>query len=156
LDLLDVCITIRVNYNSSHIELLLNSLTDESRFLSDECSEESLTAMSQSQSYFTIALSQSQSYFMTGALPPISSSWRQAHLDSRPVFFQLNTCGHNPYVTSSLTRGWVCRLQLLLVLASADETKQGPREGRTGDTPVGYSALRREQCYMYTHCYATG
>jgi hypothetical protein len=34
-------------------------------------------------------------------------------------FFQLNTCGHSPYVTSSLTRGWICRLQLLLVLASA-------------------------------------
>jgi hypothetical protein len=33
-------------------------------------------------------------------------------------FFQLNTCGHSPYVTSSLTRGWICRLQLLLVLAS--------------------------------------
>jgi hypothetical protein len=24
-------------------------------------------------------------------------------------FFQLDTCGHSPYVTSSLTRGWVCR-----------------------------------------------
>jgi hypothetical protein len=34
-------------------------------------------------------------------------------------FFQLNTCCYNPYVTSSLTRGWVCRLQLLLALASA-------------------------------------
>jgi hypothetical protein len=34
-------------------------------------------------------------------------------------FFQLNTCSHSPYVTSSLTRGWVCSLQLLLVLASA-------------------------------------
>jgi hypothetical protein len=33
--------------------------------------------------------------------------------------FQLNTCGYSPYVTSSLTRGWVCGLQLLLVLASA-------------------------------------
>jgi hypothetical protein len=28
--------------------------------------------------------------------------------------FQLNTCGYSPYVTSSLTRGWVCCLQLLL------------------------------------------
>jgi hypothetical protein len=37
--------------------------------------------------------SDSQSYFATGGLPP--------------------------YVTSSLTRGWVCRLQLLLVLTSA-------------------------------------
>jgi hypothetical protein len=33
--------------------------------------------------------------------------------------FQLNTCGCSLYVTSSLTRGWVCRLSLLLVLASA-------------------------------------
>jgi hypothetical protein len=35
------------------------------------------------------------------------------------IFFQLHTCGHSPYVTSSLTRGWVCRLRLLLALASA-------------------------------------
>jgi hypothetical protein len=30
----------------------------------------------------------------------------------------LNPCGYSPYVLSSLTRGWVCRLQLLLALAS--------------------------------------
>jgi hypothetical protein len=40
-------------------------------------------------------------------------------LTARIFFFQLNTCGHSPYITSSLTRGWVCRLQLLLALASA-------------------------------------
>jgi hypothetical protein len=34
-------------------------------------------------------------------------------------FFRLNTCGHCPYVTSSLTRELFCRLQLLLVLARA-------------------------------------
>jgi hypothetical protein len=34
-------------------------------------------------------------------------------------FFLLNTWFHSPYVASSLTRGWVCRLQLLLALASA-------------------------------------
>jgi hypothetical protein len=34
-------------------------------------------------------------------------------------FFQLNTCGYDLYVASSLTRGWVYRLQLLLALASA-------------------------------------
>jgi hypothetical protein len=33
--------------------------------------------------------------------------------------FELNTCGYSSYVTSSLTRGWVCRLQFLLVFASA-------------------------------------
>jgi hypothetical protein len=32
--------------------------------------------------------------------------------------FQLNPCGYSPYVTSFFMRGWVCRLQLLLVLAS--------------------------------------
>jgi hypothetical protein len=34
-------------------------------------------------------------------------------------FFQLNPCGHSVYVTSTPTRGRVCRLQLLLTLASA-------------------------------------
>jgi hypothetical protein len=33
--------------------------------------------------------------------------------------FQLNTCLHSPYVTSSVTRGWVCCLELLLALVSA-------------------------------------
>jgi hypothetical protein len=35
------------------------------------------------------------------------------------LIFQLNTCGYNPYVTPSLTRGWFCRLWLLLALVSA-------------------------------------
>jgi hypothetical protein len=35
-------------------------------------------------------------------------------------FFQLNTSFHIPSVTSSQTKGWVYRLQLLLGLASAD------------------------------------
>jgi hypothetical protein len=33
--------------------------------------------------------------------------------------FQLNPCGRSVYVTSTLTREWVCCLQLLLTLASA-------------------------------------
>jgi hypothetical protein len=40
-------------------------------------------------------------------------------LTTRNLFFQLHTCFHSPYVTSSLTRGWICSLQLLLALASA-------------------------------------
>jgi hypothetical protein len=39
-------------------------------------------------------------------------------LTTRNFIFQLNTCSYNPYVTSSLMRGRVCRLQLLLGLAS--------------------------------------
>jgi hypothetical protein len=40
--------------------------------------------------------SQSQCYFTTDVLPPIISSWRQTPGDSRPVFFQLSTCGYSP------------------------------------------------------------
>jgi general stress protein CsbA len=40
-------------------------------------------------------------------------------LTTSNFIFQLNTCGYSPYVTSSLTRVWVCRLQLVLVLAGA-------------------------------------
>jgi hypothetical protein len=73
---------------------------------------------------------QSQSSFTTGGLPPISSSWRQAPGDSRPVIFifQLNICGYSSCVTSSLTRGWVCRSQLLLILASAVILRFEPRD----------------------------
>jgi hypothetical protein len=59
-----------------------------------------------------------QSYFTTGGLLPISSSWWQAPWDSRPVILFSNWT-LAVLVTSSLTRGWVCHLQLLLVLSSA-------------------------------------
>jgi hypothetical protein len=42
-------------------------------------------------------------------------------------FFQLNSYGHSLYVTSSLTRGWICSLQLLLGLASALILRSGSR-----------------------------
>jgi hypothetical protein len=58
--------------------------------------------------------SQSQSYFTTGGLPR-QAPWEQT---TSNFIFQLIICGYSPYVTSCLTRGWVCRLQLLLVLAS--------------------------------------
>jgi hypothetical protein len=50
---------------------------------------------------------------------------QSVHLDTKPLVnhdqysFQLNTCSYSPYVTSSLTRGWVCHLQLLLALTSS-------------------------------------
>jgi hypothetical protein len=40
-------------------------------------------------------------------------------LTTTNFIFQLNTCGYSTYVTSSLTRGWICSLQFLLVLVSA-------------------------------------
>jgi hypothetical protein len=46
---------------------------------------------------------------------------QQAPWDSRPVilFYSWMPEVNSPYVTSSLTRGWVCRLQWLLVVAGA-------------------------------------
>jgi hypothetical protein len=40
-------------------------------------------------------------------------------LTTSNFIFQLNKCGYSPYVSPSLRRGWICRLQLLLILASA-------------------------------------
>jgi hypothetical protein len=40
-------------------------------------------------------------------------------LTTSNFYFRLNTCGYSPYVKSSLMGGWVCRLKLLLALASA-------------------------------------
>jgi hypothetical protein len=62
-------------------------------------------------SFYGSFLSQSQGYFTTGGLPPISSFWRQslgAH-DQR-FFFPAELCGNSPYITSSLTRKWICLL----------------------------------------------
>jgi hypothetical protein len=55
---------------------------------------------------------------LASGLPLINFSRRRAPSDSREEFFsQLNTCGHSPYITSSLMRGWVWHLQMLLALA---------------------------------------
>jgi hypothetical protein len=56
--------------------------------------------------------------------------WRQAPRDTRQIFFffQLNTYGHSPYITSSLMREWVCRLQLLIAL---------PEQSLSGPSPAG-------------------
>jgi hypothetical protein len=71
-----------------------------------------------------------QSYFNTDGLPPISSSWRQAPWGPRPEFLFSNWTlgGYSPYVTSSLTRGWVCRLQFMLV---------SPAQSFSGSRPTG-------------------
>jgi hypothetical protein len=61
----------------------------------------------------------------------------QVHLGDKPLethdtnfIIQLNTCGLSPCVIFSLTRGWVCHLQLLLVLASAVNLRPESRETR--------------------------
>jgi hypothetical protein len=69
-----------------------------------------------------------------------TSPWR---LTTSNFIFQLNACGYSPYVTSSLTRVWVCRLQLLLVLASAVVLRSESRG--THGTPFTVSDSRLPQ-----------
>jgi hypothetical protein len=63
---------------------------------------------SESELLYDWRFTANQFVLVTSPLRPTSS-----------VFFQVNTYGHSPYVISSLTRGWVYLLQLLLVPASA-------------------------------------
>jgi hypothetical protein len=58
----------------------------------------------------------SQTYFTTGNYFVLTTS--PLRLMTSNFISQQNACGYIPYVTSCLRRGWVCRLQLLLVLAS--------------------------------------
>jgi hypothetical protein len=56
---------------------------------------------------------------MTGSLPPVHLCDKPVETHDQHFYFQLNICSLSLYITSSLTRGSVCRLQLLLALASA-------------------------------------
>jgi hypothetical protein len=63
--------------------------------------------------------SQSHSYFTIGGLPKsVRLGLESLETHGQNYFSQLNICDHSPYITSSLTRGWFCNLQLLLTLAS--------------------------------------
>jgi hypothetical protein len=66
--------------------------------------------------------------------------------------FQLNICSYSPYVTSSFMRGWICSLQLLLVLASVailrSETSRTDDQillSQIRDTPI----WRSRSPYLY-------
>jgi hypothetical protein len=67
--------------------------------------------------YLSCDSSQSQSYFTTGGLPSISSSWHQVPWDSLPEISE--PLRSLPLCNILSDGGWVCRLQLLLALASA-------------------------------------
>jgi hypothetical protein len=68
------------------------------------------------QETVSIIISESESEFTANQFVLATSPVR---LTTSNFLFQLNAYDHGPYLTSSLTRGWVCRLQLLLGLASA-------------------------------------
>jgi hypothetical protein len=63
--------------------------------------------------------SQSQNYFTTFTAKHFVLAPSPYRPTTRIFTFQLNICDYSPYVTSSLARGWACRLQLLLGFASA-------------------------------------
>jgi hypothetical protein len=59
---------------------------------------------------------------------PVRLGEKPLRITTSNFIFQLNIYGFSPYVTSSLTRGWVCRLQLLLILANAVILSRVPRD----------------------------
>jgi hypothetical protein len=91
-------------------------------------------------------------------------------LATRPLrltstFFHLNTWLHSSYVTSSLTRGLVCRLQMLLALASTVILRSDSRGTRDrillsqilnspnleGQVPIFLSPRTRWSSYTSSH-----
>jgi hypothetical protein len=63
--------------------------------------------------------SQGQSYFTTGRLPPVRLREKPLETHHRSYSFNWILVVVVLTLTSAQTRGWVCRLQWLLVLASA-------------------------------------
>jgi hypothetical protein len=87
----------RATNHCSHPELLLNELQTESE--------------SESESEILYDWRFTANQFVSATSP--------LRLTTSNLIFQLNTFGYSPFVASTLTSGWVCRLQLLLVLISA-------------------------------------
>jgi hypothetical protein len=78
---------------------------------------EATESESESELLYDWRFTANQFVLATGPLRPTTSNF----------IFQLNTCRYGPCVTSSLTRGWVCRLQLLL--SSPAQSFSGPAGG---------------------------
>jgi hypothetical protein len=77
---------------------------------------------SESELLYDWRFTANQFVLATGPLRPITSNF----------IIQLNTCSYSPYVTSSLTRGWVCRLQLLL---------SSPAQSYSDPSPAGLMTI---------------
>jgi hypothetical protein len=60
---------------------------------------------------------------------------------TRDVFFWLNPCDHNPYITSPLTRVWVCRLQLLSASFTLRPTVSQPASLEIKHPPGAYDQI---------------
>jgi hypothetical protein len=81
-------------------------------------------------------------------------------LTTSNFIFQLNTCSCSPCGTSSLMWGWACRLQLLLVLASAVILRSESRgthghilaPNLEGQVPVFISHRKRWPSHTSRHC----
>jgi hypothetical protein len=68
-------------------------------------------------------------------------------------FFQLNSCGHSPHVTSSLMVGWVCLLWICLALSSVHITHLACYWkvciNALYASPLSVQALQSRSCFSY-------
>jgi hypothetical protein len=77
---------------------------------------------SESESLYDLRFTVNQFVLVPSLLRPTTSN-----------IFQLNPCGHSPYVTSSLTRGWVCRFYICYWPSLA--------QGFSGPSPAGFMTI---------------
>jgi hypothetical protein len=102
---------ITINYNSSHIELFLHDVCLTNLY------EESWTNLSLIPDCLESVSELPYDWRFTANQFVLATS--PLRLTTSNFINQLSTCVYSHYVTSSLTRGWFCRLQLLLFLASS-------------------------------------
>jgi hypothetical protein len=81
------------------------------------------SSRSRRSSALGLTSSQADGHFTTTSC---SSNWIRESQSESQILFRIG--GRIPYVTSSLMRGWVCRLQLLLAFASAVILRSESRE----------------------------
>jgi hypothetical protein len=106
-------VILRSEFHRTH-DLILLSGGSGSLQLAASC----LTTQSESELLYDWRFTVNQLVLVTSPLRLTSSNF----------YFQLNTCDHSPYVTSSLTRGWVCHLQSVL---------HSPARSFSGPSPAG-------------------
>jgi hypothetical protein len=119
LDLLTASFTITLNHNQ--LQKLTLNLQPNTYFWTAADSLHS-RSRSRSHSHSTADFSASESellYYWRYTANEYVLATSPLRLKTSNFIFQVNTCNYSPYVTSPLTRDWVCRLQTLLVLASA-------------------------------------
>jgi hypothetical protein len=133
IEFIDTFFTITINYNSLQSTAPYDSLRPNwttSDFSSTVTNEEIL--LTESLDSLTESVKESKLLYDWGFTSnQFVLATNPLRITTSNFILQLNTCCYSPYVTSSLTRGWVCHLQLPLGLASTNILRSESRGLKT-------------------------